>query len=105
MELTDIIREIETGPRAGELSKIRMACAQCGTTWVEMRGLIVLQKKGSEDTCLHIGMEAEDCQTCRSRSLDCPECGSKNVYEISFAERGANTAQLSYTDIRQVSWK
>lgn len=103
MELAAVVKEIENRKRRGELSKKRVACAQCGSTWIELVGLIVGQREGSEDLCLRIGLESENCQTCRFRSLECPECGSKDIYEIMFGEEISEEAPLSFKDIKKVT--
>jgi hypothetical protein len=103
LELTAVIKEIENRNRRGELSKKRVACAHCGSTWIEVVGLIIGNREGSEDLCLHIGMESENCQTCRFRALECPKCGSKDVYEIRFAEEISEKAPLSFKGIKKVS--
>jgi len=85
------------------LSRKRFACAHCGSTWVELVGLVVGQKDGVEDLCLRIGMESDNCQSCRYRSLECRECGSKDVYEIMLAEGTSEETSLSFKGIRKVS--
>jgi len=103
LEVMENIKEIENRKNTGELSKRRVACAHCGSTWIELVGLIIGQKEGSEDLCLRIGMESENCQTCRFRSLECPKCGSKDVYEIRFTEKVPEEVPLSFKGIRKVS--
>jgi hypothetical protein len=103
LEITEIMREIENRKKAGELSKKRVTCANCGSTWIELVGLIVGQKEGSEDLCLRIGMESENCQTCRYRPLECQKCGSKDVYEIMFAEATSEDVTLSFKGIKKVT--
>jgi len=103
LEIIDIIKEIERRKNTGDLSKKRVACAQCGSTWIELVGLIVGHKEGSEDLCLRIGMESEICQTCRFRPLECQECGSKDVYEIRFAEEISEEVPLFFRGIKKVS--
>ena len=103
MEITEIIKEIEDRKKTGELSKKRVTCAHCGSTWIELVGLIIGQKKGSEDLYLRIGMESENCQTCRFRPLECQECGSRDVYEIKFAKEISEEIPLSFRDIKKVS--
>jgi len=103
LEITEIIKEIENRKKTGDLSKKRVACAHCGSTWIELVGLIVGQKEGSEDLCLRIGMESENCQTCRFRTLECQDCGSKDVYEIRFADEISEGVPLSFKDIKKVS--
>lgn len=103
MKLTDIVKQIGIRKKTGELSKKRVACAHCGTTWIEGVGLIVAHKEGGQDVCLRIGIESENCQTCRYRPLECPECGSKGVYEIMFSEEISEGEPLSYKGIRKVT--
>jgi len=103
VEITEIIKEIERRKNTGEMSKKRVACAHCGSTWIELVGLIVGQREESEDLCLRIGMESENCQTCRFRPLECQECGSKDVYEIRFTEGISEEAPLSFRGIKKVS--
>jgi len=103
LEIIEIIKEIENRKKTGELNRKRMACAHCGSTWIELVGLVVGHKEGSEDLCLRIGMESESCQTCRFRPLECQECGSRDVYEIRFAEKISEGVPLSFRDIKKVS--
>lgn len=85
------------------MSKKRVTCAHCGTTWIEIVGLIVGHKEGSEDLYIRIGMESENCQSCRYRSLECRECGSRDVYEIMFAEETSREGPLSFKGIKKVT--
>jgi len=103
LEIAEIVREIENRKKKGELSKKRVACANCGSTWVELVGLIIEHKEGSEDLCLRMGMESENCQTCRYRPLECRECGSKDVYEVMFAEANLEDVPLSFKGIKKVT--
>ena len=103
LRITELVKEIENRMGKGELIKKRVACASCGSTWVELVGIVVEHKVGSEDLCLRIGMESENCQTCRFRPLECKECGSKDVYEIMFAEEISKEAPLSFKGIKRVS--
>ncbi len=103
MEITEIIKEIEKRKKTEQLSKKRFACARCGSTWIELVGLIVGHKEGSEDLCLHIGMESENCHTCRYRPLECQKCGSKDVYEIMFAGETSEEVPLSFKGIKTVT--
>ena len=103
MKLREILQEIESRNSTEELTKKRCACAQCGTTWIELVGLVVGHKDGNEDLCLRIGIESENCQTCRYRPLECPKCASKDVYEIIFAEEISEEAPLSFKGIKKVS--
>lgn len=103
MEIIEIIKDIENWKNIGELSKKRFACAHCGSTWIELVGSIVGQEEGSEDLYLRIGMESENCQMCRFRLLECQECGSKDVYEIRFADEIPEGVSFSFRDIKKVS--
>ena len=103
MEIEEIIEEIRGRKNAGHLSRKRLACAHCGNSWIELVGLIVGHKERSEDLYLRIGMESENCQTCRYRPLECQECGSKEVYEIIFAEEISEEPPLSFKDIKKVT--
>jgi len=103
LEITEIIKEIERRKNTGEMSKKRVACAHCGSTWIELVGLIVGHREGSEDLCLRIGMESENCQTCRFRPLECQECGSRDVYEIRFTEEISEEVPLSFKGIKKVT--
>ena len=97
------LQEMEKRNITEELAKKRFACAQCGNTWVELIGLVVGHKDGKEDLCLRIGLESENCQTCRFRPRECQECGSQSVYEIMFSEDASEEAPLSFKSIRRVS--
>ncbi len=98
-----MINEIEDRKKTGDLSRKRVTCARCGTAWIELVGLIIGQKEGVEDLCLRIGMESENCQSCRYRPLECRECGSKDVYEIMFAEGASEEVPLSFKSIKKVT--
>ena len=103
MRITEVIKEIENRKGEGELIKKRVTCAGCGSTWIELVGLVVGQKEGTEDLCLRTGLESENCQTCRYRPLECPQCSSKDVYEIMFAEEISEKAPLSFKRIKRIS--
>lgn len=103
MQIIEIVKEIENRKNTGELSKKRFTCANCGSTWIELVGLVVGQRKGFEDLCLRVGVESENCQTCRYRPLECQECGSKDVYEIMFSEAIPDDAPLSFKGIKKVT--
>jgi hypothetical protein len=94
LETIEIVKEIESRKITGDLSKKRVVCARCGSTWIELIRLIVVEKEGSEDFCLHIGYGIKKFQTCRFRPLERPKCGSKDVYEVKVAEKvsGGGTA-------------
>jgi len=99
-----IIEEIRSRKNAGHLSWERLACAHCGNSWIELVGLVVGTKEGSEDLCLRVGMESEECQKCRFRPMECQKCGSKDVYEITFPEEVSfEKLPLSFKGIRKVS--
>ena len=99
----DIVNEIEARKRMGELSEKRVACASCGNTWIEVVGLIIQNNIESHDRYLRIGLESEHCQTCRFRTLECPKCGSKDVYEISFVNYVPEEAPLNFKEIKIVN--
>jgi len=104
MKLKEVIQEIENRNSTEELAKKRFACAHCGTTWIELVGLVIGRKDGKEDLCLRIGMESETCETCRMKARECQECGSKDVYEIRFAEEvSEEDYPMSFKGIRTVS--
>ena len=103
MKATEIVKEIENRGGDAELMKKRVSCASCGNTWIELVGSVVGHKEGTEDLNLRIGIESENCQTCRYRPLECPKCASKDVYEIMFAEEIPQEAPLSFKDIKRVS--
>ena len=103
MKATEIVKEIENREGEWELMKKRVTCANCGSTWIELVGLVIGRKEGTEDLCLRVGIESENCQTCRYRALECPECASKDVYEIMFADEVPNEAPLSFKGIKRVS--
>jgi len=100
--LKEIIQEIGNRDSTEELTKKRFACAQCGSTWIELVGLVIGHKDGKEDLCLRIGMESETCETCRMKARECQECGSKDVYEIRFADE-VPEVPLNFKGIRTVN--
>jgi hypothetical protein len=103
MKMEETLRGIEERNITEELTRKRFACAGCGNTWVELIGLVVAHRDGKEDLCLRIGLESENCQTCRFRPRKCQECGSPNVYEIMFSEAASEEVPLSFKSIRKVS--
>jgi hypothetical protein len=103
LKVAEIVKEIENRGGEGELIKKRVTCASCGSTWTELVGLVVGHKEGTEDLCLRIGIESENCQTCRYRPLECLRCASKDVYEVMFAEDIPEEAPLSFKGIKRVS--
>jgi len=84
--MVKILEETKSRKIIGKLGKRRVVCARCGKTWIELVGLVVSQREGVEDLCLRIGVESENCQICSFRPLECPRCGSKEVYETRFTE-------------------
>jgi len=92
--MVKILEETKSRKIIGELSKKRVVCARCGKTWIELVGLVVSQKEGVEDLYLRIGVESENCQICSARPLECPRCGSKEVYEVQFAEEKLNLKNI-----------
>jgi len=102
MKLKEILEEIEKGDSSEELVKKRFACAHCGSTWVELVGLVVAHNDGGEELCLRIGMEPETCQMCRLQARECQKCGSKDVYEINFAREVPEGVPLNFKGIRTV---
>ena len=103
MEITEVIKEIENRKKTGLLGKKRVTCIHCGSTWIEFVGLIVGHKEGAEDLCLRIGMESENCRSCRWRAMKCEKCGSNDVYEITFAEEIFGEVSLSFKSIKKVT--
>jgi hypothetical protein len=103
VKLKEVLQEIEKGNPTEELVKKRFACAHCGSTWTELVGLLVMHNDGNEELCLRIGMEPESCQMCQLQARECQKCGSKDVYEISFAKEVPQGAPLSFKEIRTVS--
>jgi len=99
VRIDEVIEEIRSRKNTGELSKKRLACAHCGNSWIEFVGLIVGNKKGLEDLCLRVGVESEG-----FRLIECQECGSKDVYEITFPEGAASEKlPLNFKGIKRVS--
>jgi len=103
MKLEEILQEIENRDSTEELIRKRYTCAQCGATWTELVGLVIGRKEGKEDLCLRVGMESETCQVCRQKARECQGCGSKDVYEIRFAEEVSEETPLSFKGIRTVN--
>jgi transposase-like protein len=87
MGIKEALQEIVTRKTTEKLERKRFACSNCGNTWIELVGMVVVHKEGDEDLCLLVGIESENCPTCRSRPRRCPECGSKDVYEIKFIKK------------------
>ena len=102
MKLAEALREFGSGEATEELAKKRFACANCGITWIELVGLVVMHRNGKEDLCLQIGMESDACQVCRMKARKCQGCGSSDVYELRFAEEVIEVP-MSFKGIRKVS--
>jgi 5-methylcytosine-specific restriction endonuclease McrA len=102
MKLEEIFQEMKNRGSTEELIKKRFACANCGTTWIEIVGLVIGHRDGKEDLCLRIGMESETCQFCRMKARECQECGSKDVYELRFAEEVSEEVPLNFKGIKIV---
>jgi len=83
--------------------KKRFACAHCGKTWVEIVGLFAGLADGRDELYFQVGNESETCQSCRNRPRSCPECGSKDAYEIKFKSNSVENTPLSFEAIRLVS--
>ena len=103
LEIIEVIREIEKRKTTGELIKKRFTCIHCGETWIEFVGIVVAQKKGAEDLCLHIGTESENCFACRWRPLKCKKCGANDVYELTLPKQIFEEVPLSFKSIRKVA--
>lgn len=103
LQIAEVVKEIEDRKKTGELHRKRVACAHCGTTWIELVGLIVGQKEKVEDLCLRVGIESENCQTCRHRPLECRDCGSKDVYETMSTSGPSEELPLSFKGIRKIN--
>jgi 5-methylcytosine-specific restriction endonuclease McrA len=102
MKLEEIFQEMKNRGSTEELIKKRFACANCGITWIELVGLVVGHRDGKEDLYLRIGMESETCQVCRMKARECQECGSKDVYELRFAEEVSEEVPLSFKGMKIV---
>jgi 5-methylcytosine-specific restriction endonuclease McrA len=102
MKLEEMFQEMKNRGSTEELVKKRFACANCGITWIELVGLIVGHRDGKEDLYLRIGMESETCQVCRMKARECQECGSKDVYELRFAEEISEEVPLSFKGMKIV---
>jgi len=102
MKLVEVLEECKAkNSTEEELEKKRFACANCGVTWLELVGLVVVDRTGMEDLCLQIGMESEACQVCKMKPRKCQKCNSSDVYEIRF-ENEVHEVPLSFKDIRTV---
>jgi hypothetical protein len=101
MRLKEALEKVEHYSQSG--LKKRFACSHCGKTWVEIVGVFVGKIEGEDDFSLRAGTESEVCQTCRFRTRSCPECGSKDAYEINFSSAETKDAPFSFSGIRVVS--
>ena len=102
LEITDVMKEIVTRKKTGELRKKRVTCIHCGKTWIEFVGVIVAQKEGFEDMYLHIGTESEHCFACRWREMKCENCNTNDVYEVTFSKKIHEETPLSFKSIKKV---
>jgi hypothetical protein len=102
MKLIEVFHEISQGESEVELVKKRFACASCGSTWVELVGLVIGKRSGKEDLCLRIGLESDGCQVCRMKTRVCQECGSKDTYELKF-EREISDTPLNFRSIKTIN--
>ncbi len=101
MKLAEAFHEITQRDSVEELVKKRFACASCGSTWIELVGLVVGHKTGKEDICLRIGLESDACQVCRMKTRICQDCGSKDTYELRF-EKDVSETPLNFRTIRTI---
>ncbi len=83
--------------------KKRFACSHCGKTWVEIVGLFAGSAEGHDDVYFQVGTESEVCQNCKFKLRSCPDCGSKDAYEINFTSNNTQDSPLSFDRIRMVS--
>jgi hypothetical protein len=104
MKLVEVLEECKAKNSTEELEKKRFACANCGVTWLELVGLVVVNRAGKEKLCLQIGMESESCQVCKMKARRCQKCSSSDVYEIRFEDEVLEVP-LSFKDIRTVNKK
>lgn len=84
-----------------KLTRRRFRCIHCGYTWIEMIGLIIESKEGSEDLHFRIGS---------GKPHKCQKCGSVNICEVpsgqtpnqiaNFSVRLAHAAKLGIYDTR-----
>ena len=101
MKLVEVLQELGSRESVEELDKRRFTCASCGTTWIEVVGLVFGREAGKEDLCLRIGMESEACHVCRMKTRTCQECGSRDVYELRF-EKPLSEKPMAFSDIKTV---
>ncbi len=102
MKLAEVFQDLNNENLTEDLSKKRFACASCGTTWIELVGLVVMHRDGKEDLCLQIGMESDACQVCSMKARKCLDCGSSDVYELRFKEE-VSEVPLSFKEIRTIN--
>jgi hypothetical protein len=100
MQLEEVLNQTEQ--KFESAIKKRFACSHCGKTWVEIIGFLTLNKEEQEDVYFRLGDESANCQNCRYRIRTCPNCGSKEAYEITLSS-AAQEAPLSFNRIRIVS--
>ena len=100
LKTSEILEKIRT---TEELTRKRFACANCGSTWIELVGHVVWHRDKTENIHLQIGMESGNCQTCRFRCRQCEDCGSRDVYEIRFSDEIATEFPLSFKEIKRIS--
>ncbi len=101
MRLKEALEQVENNFQSG--LKRRFACSHCGKTWVEIVGVFMGNIEGEDDFTLRAGTESDVCQTCRYKMRSCPECGSKDAYEINFSSAEKKDSPLSFSGIRIVS--
>jgi len=98
MKSKKALQEINGRDLTDELTRKRFVCAHCGSTWIEpIESIVAHEDGGREDLFLRIGRESEicqmcwlqprDCQMCWLQARECQKCGSKDVYEVRFAEQ------------------
>ncbi len=101
MKIAEVFNELSQREPQEELVKKRFACASCGSTWVELVGLVIGKRSGNEDLCLRIGLESDACQSCMQKTRVCQECGSKDTYELKF-EKDISEAPLNFRSIKAI---
>jgi hypothetical protein len=100
MQLEEVLSQV--GRKFVSDLKKRFACSHCGKTWVEIVGSFSGHINGKEEVYFQLGNESEACNNCQFRIRTCPECGSKDAYEIKFPPNAQDTP-LSFDRIRIVS--
>lgn len=101
MKIAEVFQEISQRQSEEALVKKRFACASCGSTWIELVGLVTAKRSGNEDLCLRIGLESDACQSCMEKMRVCHKCGSKDTYELRF-EKDISEAPLSFRSIKTI---